>query len=244
MSMTQVTLKPGESNANPIKIGNTVRRNPSDNSSLSHSVLQLLEKHEYPFSPKFLGIDKREREIITYIDGETLLPYQVPMDICIQAIKALRQFHDILSQSSLKGRSETICHNDFSPWNVLIKEGKLVGVIDFDSVDPGKRITDLAYACWTFIGLGSPRNGLSDEEQIKRIGILTDKYDKINTTAFVQELLSEQYRVLKYKEERTKLAISVLEKKESELKCRSILNEIDWVKRNANKIRKALQNEK
>ena len=45
-------------------------------------------------------------------------------------------------------RHEVICHNDFGLYNLVTKDNKFHGVIDFDLAGPGPRIRDIAYAAY------------------------------------------------------------------------------------------------
>ncbi|MET1008361.1 MAG: phosphotransferase, partial [Propionibacteriaceae bacterium] len=41
--------------------------------------------------------------------------------------------------------------NDFAPYNLVFRDGHLVGVIDFDTASPGPRIWDLAYLAYRLV---------------------------------------------------------------------------------------------
>ncbi len=38
-----------------------------------------------------------------------------------------------------------MCHGDVAPYNMVFRDGAVVGLIDFDTASPGPRIWDLAY---------------------------------------------------------------------------------------------------
>lgn len=67
----------------------------------------------------------------------------------------MKQLHNATTKSILANDHEVICHGDFSPWNMVVKNQKIVGVIDFDEARPGSRVEDLAYMIWCFLDLGN-----------------------------------------------------------------------------------------
>lgn len=52
------------------RLGDTVRRDMKEVSSKIHKVLKHLENKGFSYAPKFLGIDERNREILSFIEGE------------------------------------------------------------------------------------------------------------------------------------------------------------------------------
>ena len=64
-------LSGGRTTTEIVRIGNTVRRPIGHNSEFTHTLLKLLERKRFDYSPRFLGIDEKGREILTFIKGST-----------------------------------------------------------------------------------------------------------------------------------------------------------------------------
>ena len=155
---TEIPLSGGNVNEQVVKVGDTVRRAQSKHSANVHRLLRHLETAEFPHSPRFLGIDDKGRETLSFIAGSTDFPTslwsnpQVP----VVATKMLREFHDATVGLSVDPdgwayaypdttRREVICHNDFAPYNMVFRDCLPVAIIDFDLAGPGPRLRDLAY---------------------------------------------------------------------------------------------------
>jgi hypothetical protein len=52
-----------------VRVGETVRRPQSPNASFVHRLLEHLGLATFDAAPRFLGVDKEGREILTYIAG-------------------------------------------------------------------------------------------------------------------------------------------------------------------------------
>jgi len=241
MNHEEIPFTSGESNQKVVKVGDTVRKEPSENSELVREVMAVLSNNNFQYSPKYLGIDQKGREIMTYIEGEQMNHTEITVDLMKQTLKVLKQFHNIFSTSDLSQDQETVLHTDYAPWNLIVKEGKLVGVIDFDKVIPGKRIYDVAYICWNLLDIGSKNSNFTEEEILKYLPILINAYGEIDTSEFVDVLLSEQNRILLERELRVKEVEEGEEKEYREGICEDIKKQIEWVKRNRLNIEKALR---
>ncbi len=165
MSETEVEIAGGNVNAKVVRVGNTVRRRTTPASPTVHQLLQHLEKKGFPGSPRFLGLDYQEREVLTYLKGDVGIPasiwqYDEPL---IAAAKLLRHYHDATVDFELLAsqkwaysypdnqRQEVICHNDFAPYNFVYVSGIPYAVIDFDLAGPGPRLKDIAYAAYWMV---------------------------------------------------------------------------------------------
>lgn len=231
------TFAHGESGREVVRIGDNVHKTLGDNYEISHRVLKCLEDHRFLYSPRIKGVDDKGREIMTYVDGTPIEADPIPLGVSIQAIKILREFHDILSTFEGVSGGQTICHLDYAPWNVLQNNGQIVGIIDFDDLHIGQRIDDLSYAIWTFLDLGDDNQHLTTDRQIEHIIELISAYGAdIDLTGFIESLIQNQQRVLKMREEAVSKAVENSDREYQSGKVKLIRNSIDWARRNKKEI--------
>lgn len=158
----EIPLTGGNVNPTVVRVGDTVRRSTSAISPTVHQLLLHLESKGFTGCPRFLGLDNRQREILSFLEGETGIPsyiwkHEKPL---IQTASLLRQYHDATLDFSPSGlavwsisdpnpaRHEVICHNDFAPYNFIYRAQAPYAVIDFDLIGPGPRLRDIAYAAY------------------------------------------------------------------------------------------------
>lgn len=156
-------------NSNQVrKQGNKVIRQCGKWSPFVHQFLQFLESESFEEAPIFIGSDGKT-ETLSFIEGDVgNYPLKADMlsdNIVIEAGQLLRKFHDTTKKITVPpdaqfmlaiqddGKQDVICHNDFAPYNCVFKNGHIVGIIDFDTVAPGSRIRDIAYAVYRFAPL-------------------------------------------------------------------------------------------
>jgi hypothetical protein len=166
----EIPLSGGNVNAGVVRVGNTVRRHPGHASEAVHRLLRHLEHQHFEGSPRLLGMDEQGREMLSFIDGEA---GQWPAiwsseDALTTSAHLLRSYHDAtvdLVDSDAawvyaypdRAKQEVICHNDFGAYNIVFKDMRAVGIIDFDLAGPGPRLKDIAYAAYwmTPLSLGA-----------------------------------------------------------------------------------------
>lgn len=141
-----------------IRRGNTVRRVTGPWTPAVHKLLKSYEQAGVQKVPAVHGVDDEGREILTFIPGE-VLAWQKPEVLwdpahLTAAAVLLRNLHDaslqlldpqLVWRQPRREPAEVVCHNDFAPYNLIVSQGELAGVIDFDMASPGTRVWDLSY---------------------------------------------------------------------------------------------------
>ncbi|OTW89132.1 aminoglycoside phosphotransferase [Bacillus thuringiensis serovar cameroun] len=153
--------------SNVYRSENTVRRELKPDSTKIHKLLRHLENKGFHYAPKFLGIDEKDREILSFIEGDAgnypLKEYMWSNNVLKEIAKMLRLYHDAVSDFPLLDdwkpmdhtphNIEVLCHNDFAIYNIIFNNEKPVGIIDFDVAAPGPRMWDIAYTLYTCVPL-------------------------------------------------------------------------------------------
>ncbi|WP_163529966.1 phosphotransferase [Halobacillus ihumii] len=187
--------------SNVYRSEDTVRRELKPDSVRIHKLLQHLESKGFDYAPKFLGVDEKNREILSFIEGEAgnypLKKYMWSNDVLKEIANMLRLYHDAVSDfpslsewnpiDNTPNNIEVLCHNDFAIYNIIFNKEKPVGIIDFDVAAPGPRLWDIAYTLYTCIPLSRfyytetgeavYYNPVHDAERIKkRVKLFFDSY--------------------------------------------------------------------
>ncbi len=219
----------GRTTLEVIRIGNTVHRPTGDHSMFVHTLLELLEKKGFPYSPCFLGVDEKGWEILTYIEGTVPHGEVKWIDTeLIQLTTVLRTFHDATAGEEISGNEGVVCHNDFAPWNMVLINNTFAGIIDFDDAAPGKRVDDFAYFLWTFLELGED---VSAEEQARKIKMLSDVYGLFDGASVIEAILGQQEKILNKRKRLAEISKIQEDRDFSEKRVGKIKSEIEWVKK-------------
>jgi aminoglycoside phosphotransferase (APT) family kinase protein len=158
-----------------VRIGDTVRRPPSEASEFAESLLRYLETVAFDGAPRFRGRDEQGREILAFVAG-TVARHQPPVGRkrLISVATLIRRFHDATSGSTLAGDEEVVCHGELGPHNTLFVRHDAVALIDFDSIYAGSRLDDLGHAVWFFVPIGPDAGSLP--VQAARLRVFCDAY--------------------------------------------------------------------
>ncbi|MGO6875424.1 phosphotransferase [Rhizobium ruizarguesonis] len=177
MSDGEIPMTSGRVTAGVVRLGNTIRRPITADRSHVHDLLRCLEEQQFSGVPRFLGIDERNREILSFLDGNVPSDLDHFHDEQLSAAAALlRRFHDttVSLVRTEASADEVICHNDWGPPNAVFVDGLPTGIIDFDTISPGLRLWDLGYSAFTWLDLGNP--DYTGDEQIRRLSVFASGY--------------------------------------------------------------------
>lgn len=173
MALTEHPL-PGGNVGGAVRVGDSVRRRTGPWTPAVHSLLRHLEAAGFAASPRVRGIDDRGREILTYLEGETVgdagawPAWTRDDDTLGQVGRLLADYHRAVAgfepPPGTRWRftdrpleaGEVICHNDCAPYNVVWREERIAGLFDWDVTGPGDPLQDLAFAAWQWVPLHEP----------------------------------------------------------------------------------------
>jgi hypothetical protein len=149
----EVTLLGGRSTPGIVRVAETVRRPLKPDSAFVHELLEYFEAAGFEGAPRFLGLDSRNRAILTYIVGFT--PPHNGFRLSEEGVRAgarlLRTVHDLTRGTRFAGRSEIACHPNLSQPNFVFRDLIPVAIIDWDGTAPGTRLANLADFLWAFV---------------------------------------------------------------------------------------------
>lgn len=152
-----------------VRVGDTVRRATGPWTTAVHALLRHLERAGFTAAPRVLGIDEQGREVLSYLPGvaacrswpEALLDPDGVASLGNLLAAYHRAVTDFLPPPGAVWRVGTVAlqpgqvirHGDLGPWNTIWRDGKPVGLIDWDFAEPGAMLDDLAQVAWDAIPL-------------------------------------------------------------------------------------------
>ncbi len=171
----EIPMPGGDVTEGVVRMGDTVRRPMGPHSELVHRALVHLSDADVDFAPRFLGVDEKGREILSFIDGEVAdRPWPgwvADPDRGVSVAKVLRRLDDALASFGLPGDlpvrswpsgapepvgppASFLGHRDVTPENTVFRDGRAVALIDFDLLKPSSKVDEVAnlllwWAGWT-----------------------------------------------------------------------------------------------
>jgi Phosphotransferase enzyme family len=195
--------------------GSVVRRGafvlrPSNPHSRSvHDFLRQLRRAGFDGAslPVELQADGRER--LFFIEGDVPIPPYpswAQTDSALGSIAVLlRSFHEAASTVPLgpgpwskeladPAGGSIVCHNDLCLENVVFRNGRAVGLLDFDFAAPGRPIFDIAAFTRMCVPIDDDRSarrlGWEEVDRPRRLRLVADTYglDETNRKELIEQL--------------------------------------------------------
>ena len=158
----EVPLEGGVANRGlVVRVGDTVRRPQRATGAATHALLQHLQQCGFEGAPRFLGIDEKGREVLTYVEGKAVTrPYPgwaLGDDALRSVAQLLRRYHEAAAGFDPRPHhwppsppppyvGTLVTHNDPNLDNVIFRGRRAVAFIDFDLASPGSALWDVAAA--------------------------------------------------------------------------------------------------
>jgi Ser/Thr protein kinase RdoA (MazF antagonist) len=176
-----------------VRAGDTVRRPLRRTSAATHALLRHLADVGFDGAPRFLGVDDRGREVLTFLPGTPVVPPYPAWALTDEALASvahlLRAYHRAVSSfdptpyrwpasppaAYVDG---LVGHNDLNLDNVVFRDGRAVGLIDFDLATPSSRRWDVACAARLWAPL-RPDSAIDDARRgrtLARFRLFVDSY--------------------------------------------------------------------
>lgn len=190
----EVQLPGGVANRGAVvRVGDTVRRPLRRTSPATHALLRHLADVGFDGAPRFLGVDGRGREVLTFIPGTTVLPPYPDWALTEEALASvavlLRDYHRAVAGFEPAAHDwpqsppppfagELVSHNDPNLDNVVFRDGRAVALIDFDLAGPGSRVWDVACAArlWVPLRPDADVHDARSGQTSRRLRIFLDGY--------------------------------------------------------------------
>lgn len=169
----EVPLHGGTANRGRVfRVGDTVRRPSRDTAPSVHALLRHLSDVGFDGAPRHLGTDERGREVLSYVEGTAVTPpyphWALTDDALVSVAELLRDYHRAVASFDPGGRSWSrpppapfagglVSHNDPNLDNVVFRDGRAVGLIDFDLACPGSALWDVACAARLWVPIRPDR---------------------------------------------------------------------------------------
>jgi Phosphotransferase enzyme family len=149
----EIPLTGGRIARGVMRVGNTVRRPMPSDADYVHGLLTHLERRGFEAAPRFLGVDSRRREILSYIEG--CAPpnngFRLTREALAAGARLVRRVHDLTAGTEFAGDSEVACHLNLWQPNFVFRDMIPIAIIDWDSTRPGSRVSNFADFLWAFV---------------------------------------------------------------------------------------------
>jgi hypothetical protein len=199
--------------------GDTVVRRTGWWTPAVHALLAHLEAVGFPESVRLLGIDERGDEVLGYIEGVSGVAAWaevVPERGLVEYARLIRRYHDAvrgweppaglpwMTEDHPLRPGELITHGDVGPWNTVWRDGRPVGLLDWDLAGPRPALYDVAYALDYVAPFRSDEEAVRDlahpspPDRARRMRVFAEAYGLDSTDGLYDAVLEEQLATRRY----------------------------------------------
>lgn len=160
-STEEISLVGGRSTVT--RLGGVVFREAAAWSGTTLALLRHLEREGFAYAPRVIGegFDAAGREMLTFVEGESLHPFAWD-DAALPLLGAMLKELHLAAASFVPpdeavwrpwfgrqiGQPSVIGHCDTGAWNIIARERMPVALIDWEAAGPVDPLVELAQACW------------------------------------------------------------------------------------------------
>lgn len=204
----ETELPRGDVTEGVVRVGGTVRRPGQPQSLAVAGLLDHLERAGFDGAPRFLGRDPAGRDVLSFLAGDVAGDpperWAAAEDLLVSVADLLRRLHQA-SAGHLAGTGfaapagatwnrdqirlphpvpepapELVGHNDVTPQNVVVRDGRAAGLIDFDLAGPTTRLRDAFNTAMWWVPLFPERDAWPawrDLDPARRLRLFADGYE-------------------------------------------------------------------
>jgi hypothetical protein len=201
----EIELPAGDVTVGVVRIGDTVRRPRQDSSPLVAAYLRHLEAVGFDGAPRYLGVDDRGRDVLTFmagdVPGDPVDAWAARNELLPGVARLVRRLHDASvgfvapEPAVIPGRPvapmpaeepRLVAQRDVTPQNTVFRDGTAVAVIDFDLSSWTTRSMDLANTAMHWVPLSAPVDrapAYTGQDVGRRLRLVLDAYGRDAVTA-------------------------------------------------------------
>jgi hypothetical protein len=197
----EIPLHGGDMTEGVVRVGGTVRRPVRAHTAAVHALLRHLEAVGFEGAPRVLGIDAKNREILTYLPGEVprrpLPGYALAESTLVALAELQRGYHQAVASfdppswacwdgeltAQVDGPPDILCHCDINLENVIFRDEpaglRPYAFIDFDLARPGTRLVDIVQTLRYWAPIADPADrdpALRDADAAARTAVFCKAY--------------------------------------------------------------------